>query len=45
MWFIQQTFEIIGSFVIFGCIGLISWAETEVENGSESKALPDNEEY
>ena len=45
MWFIQQTFEIIGSLVIFGSIGLISWAETEVENGSESKTLPDNEEY
>lgn len=45
MWFIQQTFEIIGSLVIFGCIGFISSVETEVENGSESKALPENEEY
>ena len=39
MWFIQQTFEIIGTLVIFGSIGLISRVETEVELSSESKGL------
>jgi NADH:ubiquinone oxidoreductase subunit 6 (subunit J) len=43
MWFIQQTFEIIGSLVIFGSVAMISRVETEVENSGESKAL--NEEF
>ena len=44
MWFIQQTFEIIGSMVIFGSIGLISKVETEVDLASESKGLQNNED-
>lgn len=45
MWFIQQTFEIIGSLVIFGSVAFISRVETEVENSGESRALQGNEEY
>ena len=35
MWFMQQTFELIGTLVVFGCIALISRVETEVELSSE----------
>lgn len=45
MWFIQQTFEIIGTLVIFGSVAFISKVETEVENSSESRALQGNEEF
>lgn len=45
MWFIQQTFEIIGTCVVFGTIALVSRVETEVENGSESMSLQNNEEF
>lgn len=45
MWFIQQTFELIGSLVIFGSVALISKVETEVENSAENVALPEHEEF
>lgn len=45
MWFIQQTFEIIGSCVIFGSVAMIAKVETEVENSAENVSLPEHEEF